>query len=197
MKKIYLALMCVVSFVVMSACGDGNKKSSAIADDKAGAMEEAKVSDEASNLSVGERYAFAGLTSADIVPGFGKEITDFSDSEGNGIYKASTFFGYGSDREPFSDKVYNDYCKKLFDKMKSLSEDGKIYRVNTMDFKLKGEVADMGEMKKWDKSSPGFSFAYPYNGTWVLVDVSYRKSFSGKTEGTYGLDVKSQTFYKQ
>lgn len=31
----------------------------------------------------------------------GKEITDFSDSEGNGLSKASTFFGYGGDREPF------------------------------------------------------------------------------------------------
>ncbi len=195
MKKIYLALVCIVSLVIMTACGGGNKNNNA-ADGKAEVKKEAKAT-KASNLSVGDRYAFAGLSSVDIVPDFGKEITDFSDSEGNGLSKASTFFGYGSDREPFSDKVYNDYCQKLFAKMKSLSEDGKVYNVNTMDFKVKDEVAALGEMKKWDKSAPAFCFAYPYNGSWVLVNVSFRKSFSGKTEGTYGLDVKSQTFHKQ
>ncbi len=196
MKKIYLALMCIMGFMTMTAFGYEDKDCNTSSDIKVEDLIETNASN-VQNLSVGDRYAFAGLTSEDIVPGFGSEITDFSDSEGNGLYKATTFFGYGSNREPFSDEIYNDYCKKLFDKMKSLSEDGKIYHVNMLDFKLKGEVTEMGEMKKWDKTAPAFTFAYPYDGSWVLVNVKFRKSFSGKTEGTYGLDVTIQTFYKQ
>ena len=81
--------------------------------------------------------------------------------------------------------------------MKSLSEDGKLYKVNTLDYKVRDEVSELGEMKKWGKDGATFCFAYPYNGQWVLANVKYRKSFSGKTEGTYGLDIHVQTFHKQ
>ena len=187
--------MCLASLVLMTACGGGNAKKDG-SEGTAEVKKEAKTT-KSSNLSVGERYAFAGLTSADIVPSFGREITDSNDTDANGVTKATTFFGYGDDREPFSDKVYDEYCRKLFAKLKSLSEDGKLYKVNTLDFKVREEVAELGEMKKWGKDGATFCFAYPYNGQWVLANVKYRKSFSGKTEGTYGLDIHVQTFHKQ
>ena len=195
MKNVFLSIMCMASLVIMTACGGGNAKK----DGSEGTAEvkiEAKAT-KSSNLSVGERYAFAGLSSDDIVPSFGREITDSKDTDANGVTKATTFFGYGDDREPFSDKVYDEYCRKLFAKLKSLSEDGKLYKVNTLDYKVRDEVSELGEMKKWGKDGATFCFAYPYNGQWVLANVKYRKSFSGKTEGTYGLDIHVQTFHKQ
>ena len=195
MKKVFITIMCLASLVLMTACGGGNAKKDG-SEGTAEVKKEAKTT-KSSNLSVGERYAFAGLTSADIVPSFGREITDSNDTDANGVTKATTFFGYGDDREPFSDKVYDEYCRKLFAKLKSLSEDGKLYKVNTLDFKVREEVAELGEMKKWGKDGATFCFAYPYNGQWVLANVKYRKSFSGKTEGTYGLDIHVQTFHKQ
>lgn len=195
MKKVFITIMCLASLVLMTACGGGNAKKDG-SEGTAEVKKEAKTT-KSSNLSVGERYAFAGLTSADIVPSFGREITDSNDTDANGVTKATTFFGYGDDREPFSDKVYDEYCRKLFAKLKSLSEDGKLYKVNTLDFKVREEVAELGEMKKWGKDGATFCFAYPYNGQWVLANVKYRKSFSGKTEGTYGLDIYVQTFHKQ
>lgn len=195
MKKVFITIMCLASLVLMTACGGGNAKKDG-SEGTAEVKKEAKTT-KSSNLSVGERYAFAGLTSADIVPSFGREITDSNDTDANGVTKATTFFGYGDDREPFSDKVYDEYCRKLFAKLKSLSEDGKLYKVNTLDFKVREEVAELGEMKKWGKDGATFCFAYPYNGQWVLANVKYRKSFSGKTEGTYGLDIHIQTFHKQ
>ena len=195
MKKVFITIMCLASLVLMTACGGGNAKKDG-SEGTAEVKKEAKTT-KSSNLSVGERYAFAGLTSADIVPNFGREITDSNDTDANGVTKATTFFGYGDDREPFSDKVYDEYCRKLFAKLKSLSEDGKLYKVNTLDFKVREEVAELGEMKKWGKDGATFCFAYPYNGQWVLANVKYRKSFSGKTEGTYGLDIHVQTFHKQ
>ena len=195
MKKVFITIMCLASLVLMTACGGGNAKKDG-SEGTAEVKKEAKTT-KSSNLSVGERYAFAGLTSADIVPNFGREITDSKDTDANGVTKAITFFGYGDDREPFSDKVYDEYCRKLFAKLKSLSEDGKLYKVNTLDYKVRDEVSELGEMKKWGKDGATFCFAYPYNGQWVLANVKYRKSFSGKTEGTYGLDIHVQTFHKQ
>lgn len=195
MKKVFITIMCLASLVLMTACGGGNAKKDG-SEGTAEVKKEAKTT-KSSNLSVGERYAFAGLTSADIVPNFGREITDSNDTDANGVTKATTFFGYGDDREPFSDKVYDEYCHKLFAKLKSLSEDGKLYKVNTLDYKVRDEVSELGEMKKWGKDGATFCFAYPYNGQWVLANVKYRKSFSGKTEGTYGLDIHVQTFHKQ
>ena len=195
MKKVFITIMCLASLVLMTACGGGNAKKDG-SEGSAEVKKEAKTT-KSSNLSVGERYAFAGLTSADIVPNFGREITDSNDTDANGVTKATTFFGYGDDREPFSDKVYDEYCCKLFAKLKSLSEDGKLYKVNTLDYKVRDEVSELGEMKKWGKDGATFCFAYPYNGQWVLANVKYRKSFSGKTEGTYGLDIHVQTFHKQ
>ena len=195
MKKVFITVMCLASLVLMTACGGGNAKKDG-SEGTAEVKKEAKTT-KSSNLSVGERYAFAGLSSADIVPSFGREITDSKDTDANGVTKAITFFGYGNDREPFSDKVYDEYCRNLFAKLKSLSEDGKLYKVNTLDFKVREEVAELGEMKKWGKDGATFCFAYPYNGQWVLANVKYRKSFSGKTEGTYGLDIHVQTFHKQ
>ena len=185
----------MASLVIITACGGNNTNKNA-SGETAEVKKEAKAT-KSSNLSVGERYAFAGLSSADIVPSFGREITDSNDTDANGVTKAITFFGYGNDREPFSDKVYDEYCRNLFAKLKSLSEDGKLYKVNTLDFKVREEVAELGEMKKWGKDGATFCFAYPYNGQWVLANVKYRKSFSGKTEGTYGLDIHVQTFHKQ
>lgn len=151
----------------------------------------------AASVSVGDRYAFAGFSSGDIVPDFAKEISDFNDSDANRVTKAVTFFGFGGDREPFSDKVFTDYGKKVFAKMKTLSTDGKVYKTDTISWKIGAEVADVGDMKKWGKGSGTFCYAYPYNNTWVMVKIAYRKSFSGKTEGMYGLDVTCQTFHKQ
>lgn len=188
-------MMCMASLVIMTACG-GNNTNKDTSGETAEVKKEAKAT-KSSNLSVGERYAFAGLSSDDIVPSFGREITDSKDTDANGVTKAITFFGYGNDREPFSDKVYDEYCRKLFAKLKSLSEDGKLYKVNTLDYKVRDEVSELGEMKKWGKDGATFCFAYPYNGQWVLANVKYRKSFSGKTEGTYGLDIHVQTFHKQ
>ena len=195
MKKVFITIMCLASLVLMTACGGNNTNKNA-SGETAEVKKEAKAT-KSSNLSVGERYAFAGLSSADIVPSFGREITDSNDTDANGVTKATTFFGYGDDREPFSDKVYDEYCRKLFAKLKSLSEDGKLYKVNTLDFKVREEVAELGEMKKWGNDGATFCFAYPYKGEWVLANVKYRKSFSGKTEGTYGLDIHVQTFHKQ
>ena len=195
MKKVFITIMCLASLVLMTACGGGNAKKDG-SEGTAEVKKEAKAAN-SSNLSVGERYAFAGLASTDIVPSFGREITDSKDTDANGVTKAITFFGYGDDREPFSDKVYDEYCRKLFAKLKSLSEDGKLYKVNTLDYKVRDEVSELGEMKKWGKDGATFCFAYPYNGQWVLANVKYRKSFSGKTEGTYGLDIHVQTFHKQ
>ena len=196
MKKVFLSMVCMASLVIMTACGGGGNTNKDATGETAEVKKEAKAA-KSSNLSVGERYAFAGLASTDIVPSFGREITDSKDTDANGVTKAITFFGYGNDREPFSDKVYDEYCRNLFAKLKSLSEDGKLYKVNTLDFKVREEVAELGEMKKWGNDGASFCFAYPYNGQWVLANVKYRKSFSGKTEGTYGLDIHVQTFHKQ
>ena len=194
MKKVFITIMCLASLVLMTACGGNNTNKNA-SGETAEVKKEAKAT-KSSNLSVGERYAFAGLSSADIVPSFGREITDSKDTDANGVTKAITFFGYGNDREPFSDKVYDEYCRNLFAKLKSLSEDGKLYKVNTLDFKVREEVAELGEMKKWGNDGASFCFAYPYKGEWVLASVKFGKSFSGKTEGTYGLDIHVQTFHK-
>ena len=195
MKNVFLSIMCMASLVIITACGGNNTNKNA-SGETAEVKKEAKAT-KSSNLSVGERYAFAGLSSDDIVPNFGREITDSNDTDANGVTKATTFFGYGDDREPFSDKVYDEYCRKLFAKLKSLSEDGKLYDVNTLDFKVREEVAELGEMKKWGNDGASFCFAYPYKGEWVLASVKFGKSFSGKTEGTYGLDIHVQTFHKQ
>ena len=70
MKKVFLSMVCMASLVIMTACGGGGNTNKDATGETAEVKKEAKAA-KSSNLSVGERYAFAGLASTDIVPSFG------------------------------------------------------------------------------------------------------------------------------
>lgn len=191
MKKIYLALMCMAAVTMFTACGGGSKKS---ADGTAETRTETKAVAKASNLDVGDRYAFAGLASADVVPPFAREISDVKDNHTK-LPSATTFFGFGKDRAPFSEKEYNDYAQKLFGKIKSIAENGKVYREGALGQLAKGEeVTELGKMILLSNESEIFSFIYKYDERWYGLDMRFRKSFDGKTEGTFCINVSCKTF---
>jgi len=135
MKKIYLALVCIVSIAMVTACGGGGSKSPAPTTDNEKVDE--VVEKAFSDMTGMEKFASVlknayQLEVQDVAPAF-----EFAETNEEG-----KFYFYGSDREDkvvtanfikkdaseISKEEYKAYVQKVYDLMKGKSQDGKLVR---------------------------------------------------------------------
>lgn len=193
MKKISIALLCLVSFAVV-ACG--NNKSTESNEDNA--QESATIKTKASKISIGDMFAFAGLNSQDLVPAFAVEISETQGSlAGEHPLKNGVYFYTGEVVTVVSVEELNAYFAKVFETAKAASEDGKLYKPGTFgDTQLRGELTQAPVLQK---SFGDFSCCFKNNGKWFRLDVSHRvqhckfvKEYPG--EKYYGVKVYVQEY---
>ena len=175
--------------LLLVSCGGGSSNQQ----QNGSASTETKTTAKASKLDVGERYAFAGLASKYIVPSFANEITEAVDVTEGMLIQADTYFGFGSNRDAFSDAQYIAYAKQLFAQIKAIADDGKVFKYSGLGSTvLDEEVSDPGNMVRINGGGDSFRFAYKFKGTWITINMKFGKSFYGKANDIFALTVFCQ-----
>lgn len=172
MKKLSIALFCIAS-LVFAAC---NNTVSTTTENNESAQESKEVKTAKCSLSIGDKFAFAGLESENLVPCFAKEISETEKSlacqhpQTDGVY-----FYTGEEVTVVSVDQLNAYFAKVFETAKAASADGKLYEPGLFgDTKLRGEIL---EAQKVEKSFGEFSCCFKNNGRWFRLDVSHKVQY--------------------
>ena len=134
MKKIYLALLCMASLSLMTACG-GEKKSADVPGEKMSAEEAVETAQKASEAMSGVEKCAAtlekgwGIQLKQIEPDFEfAEVTEGWDKfEGNGANSAAAVYKK-KDGSSISQDEFKAWSEKIFALTKSLSSEGKNIR---------------------------------------------------------------------
>ena len=143
------SLIAVAIGLVMVSCGGGNSnKQSATtetSEQQAAPAVEVKSTDKS---TVADYLAHFGLTEDDIKP------TGFVSFEGpdGWLIKVNA-----------SENQFDIWAKKVFDKIKTISTDGKVYDQGYPTFKEEASFVNGGTLYQW---------AYPYNSKTVEVDIT-------------------------
>lgn len=181
MKKLTCLLMCA-AMVVAASCGGNNSKKAASPAEAGKADEGTKA---ASSLSIGDKFAFAGLESNKLVPSFALEIAELQEnprSESNPA-KDEAFFWTGPDITAIPAAKVQDYLQQAFAAVKKAADGGVVYyQKGTFDNQRGGEVT---EAPTTDKPAATVMYLYQHNGTWYYISVGH-KAFFRKFSKDYG-----------
>lgn len=172
MRKIYLALVCMAGFALMTACGGGDKKATGESSESEKTEESAEVKEKTETKTEAkapgiEKCAATlekgwGIKLKQIEPDFAfVEVTEGWDKfEGNGANSAAAVYKK-EDGSAISQDEFKAWAEKLFSLTMSLAEDGKNIRGYDGMTKLTEEQANaevtLEECLK-DNSFPAWSF---------------------------------------
>lgn len=170
MKKLSIVLFCIAS-LVFAACNNNEST-----ENNESAQETEEVKTAKCGLSIGDKFAFAGLESENLVPCFAKEISETEKSlAGDHPQKDGVYFYTGEKVSVVSADQLNAYFAKVFETAKAASADGKLYEPGLFgDTKLRGEIL---ETPKVDKSFGEFSCCFKNNDKWFRLDVSHKVQY--------------------
>lgn len=165
MKKIFLALMCMASLAIVTACGGGNaSKNNAEAQEAEATEQTAEATPDVSELTLGDanndNYVELVKTrcGVDPTPGDGITLKKAYGSPGNANI---TFKGTKGIEERDLQKIYFERCQ-------AVADDGTIYTT-------KSDAANgiqKGEAIKSFDDFNGVNWVYEYKGTIVNCSVS-------------------------
>ena len=152
MKKILVALLCAVCAGVMAA----------------------------PKLDFGDRFAFAGLESAKLVPPTGIEILErkvpVRDMEHRPI-KDAIYVYNGEAKGSVTVEQLNAYVAQVYAAAKAASNDGKVYKEPGYgDTKLVGELT---EPKVFEKAYGTFKCVIKHGDRWYSVHAGYGTDYGG------------------
>lgn len=147
MKKIYLALMCMASLAIVTACGGGNASKKVVTGD---AEIDAKLEQAEKQLSemTGEEKAEAtikkiyNLTMADLKPDFDCKLgtTGAFPTMGNGENVATLNFEK-ADGAAITEEEFAAYVAKIYPVVEKVSPTGKVHRGSGMNMDRSGATA--------------------------------------------------------
>lgn len=125
------------------------------------------------DVNIGDRFAFAGLKSEDLVPSFAIEISELENSErGDNPKKDSVYLYTGTNKDVITTDQLNDYFSKLYQTVKGAADDGKVYKGGAFgDTKLGEEIT---ELIKVDKSFGDYSCLFKHEGVWYKFTASHK-----------------------
>jgi len=170
MKRI---LTLVAMMAVLLSCGGNNQKKTSDGAEKGKKEASAKKS----KLSIGDKFAFAGLESDALVPSFAKEISELQvdpRSESNPI-KDAVYFYTGPDITAIPPAKVQEYLQQAFAAVKKAADGGHIYKINGV-FKneRKGEIT---EPPTTDRHAGSFDGVYQHDGKWYYISVGHKAFF--------------------
>lgn len=175
MKKIHLALMCIASAAIMSACGgNANAKNNG-----AEAPKEQQKTEKKGTFDFGDKFAFAGLESAKLVPPSGKEIAERKVPTRNMSkpMKDCIYIYTGDTKEAVSLDELNGYFVQVYEAAKAAATDGKIYKSKGMGDTHLGEEITQPKVSK--STSNSFECIYKHDGTWFKLKAGHSWEMGG------------------
>ena len=173
MKKVFALI--AVAAMMLSCGGNGQNNGSSGKD----------VNGSGAKISIGDKFAFAGLESAQLVPDFAIELSELETdprSESKPM-KDEVFFYTGPDITAIPAEKVQAHLQKVYSAVKKAADGGVIY-------KAKGISGDeLGEQittpPTTDKPAATVMYLYQHDGTWFNITVGH-KSYFRKFKKDYG-----------
>ena len=172
MKKVF-ALIAVAA--MMLSCGGNGQNGT----------NEKEVNGSGAKISIGDKFAFAGLESDQLVPDFAVELSELETdprSESKPM-KDEVFFYTGPNITAIPAAKVQAYLQKVYSAVKKAADGGVIY-------KAKGISGDeLGEQittpPTTEKPAATIMYLYQYDGTWFNITVGH-KAYFRKFKKDYG-----------
>ena len=199
MKKVFVALMCMASLVIMTACGGGNAKK-----DASGETAEVKKEAKASKSVKGEwdaidpnDEAFRNKPYLDIakeIGGFevGKPknsiINEAIRFSGEGELKntaVSYLIRFGCGEEQIKPSYFDAYAQAVWDACKKVADGGRIFTLNAG---KEQDLSSLSDAERENKSTEGneldhsFKWYYNLNGVTMNVEIRAQSSRNSNNE---------------
>ena len=135
--------------------------------------------------ALGDKFAFAGLETAKLVPAFASEISQLktdprSESKPK---KDEVFFYTGSDITRIPAVKVQTYLQNVYAAVKKAADNGVVYYQKGTFDNQRGEEAKKAPVT--DKPAASVRYLYQHNGTWFLVSVGHKAYFRKFTKN-YG-----------
>jgi hypothetical protein len=130
-----------------------------------------------SKISVGDKFAFAGLESDQLVPAFALEQSTLKTnprSESKPM-KDEAFFYTGSDITKIPADKVQVYLQTVYAAVKKAADGGKVYKAKGMSGDQLGE--EITTPPTTDKPAATIMYLYQHDGVWFNISVGHKAYF--------------------
>lgn len=173
MKKVF-ALIAVTA--MMLSCGGNGQNGENRNDVKGGS---------GAKISIGNKFAFAGLESDQLVPDFAVELSELETdprSESKPM-KDEAFFYTGPDITAIPAAKVQTYLQTVYVAVKKAADDGKVFKAKGISGDELGE--EITTPPATDKPAATIMYLYQHGGTWFNITVGH-KAYFRKFKKDYG-----------
>ena len=171
------ALAVIAAAVLVLSCGSNNKKGNSGDGGSQQSETTAQESVSKSKISIGDKFAFAGLESEKLVPAFAVELSSLTTdprSESN-PKKDEAFFYTGSDITKIPAAKVQNYLQGVYAAVKKAADGGKVYKAKGMSGDELGE--EITAAPTTDKPAATVMYLYQHNGVWFNISVGHKAYF--------------------
>ena len=173
MKKV-LSLIAVAA-LVLSCGGNGQKGGNTAAGNENETQGGSSTASAA--ISIGDKFAFAGLQSDQLVPDFALELAELATSprsESNPM-KDEAFFYTGPDITAIPAAKVQAYLQKVYAAVKKAADGGVVYYQKGTFDNQRGEEAT--EAPTAEKPAASVMYLYQHDGTWFYISAGHKAYF--------------------
>ncbi|MBQ9201123.1 MAG: hypothetical protein IJ154_01965 [Bacteroidales bacterium] len=170
MKKTLVLLACAA---LLLSCGGNNQNEGGSQGDNGNQGDGGGKS----NISIGNKFAFAGLESDKLVPDFAIELSELATdprSESKPM-KDEVFFYTGNDITAIPAAKVQAYLQKVYAAVKKAADGEKVYKAKGISGDELGE--EITEAPTTDKPSATIMYLYQHNGVWFNISVGHKAYF--------------------
>ena len=174
MKKVF-ALIAVTA--MMLSCGGNGRNNGSSGNDVNGGR--------GAKISIGDKFAFAGLESDQLVPDFATELSELETdprSESNPM-KDEVFFYTGDDITAIPAAKVQAYLQKVYEAVKEAADNGIIYKAKGISGDELGQQITTPPTA--DKPAATIMYLYQHDGIWFNISVGH-KAYFRKFKKDYG-----------
>ena len=181
MKKV---LFFIAAAAIVLSCGNNNQKKTSEGSES-GSKEAPAAAAAGSKLSIGDKFAFAGLESDALVPSFATEIGELEvdpRSEAKPM-KDAVYFFTGPDISAIPAEKVQEYLQKVYSAVKKAADGGLVYKAKGISGDELGE--EITTPPTADKSAATVMYLYQHDGVWFNITAGH-KAYFHKFKKDYG-----------
>lgn len=181
MKKV---LFLIAAAAIMLSCG-GNSNQNKSSESSENGAKDAPVAAAKSKLSIGDKFAFAGLESDALVPSFALEISELQTdprSESKPM-KDAVYFYTGPDITAIPAAKVQEYLQKVYAAVKKAADNGLVYKAKGISGDELGE--EITTPPTTDKPAATVMYLYQHDGKWFNITAGH-KAYFHKFKKDYG-----------
>jgi hypothetical protein len=181
MKKV---LFLIAAAAIVLSCGNNNQKKTSEGSES-GSKEAPAAAAAGSKLSIGDKFAFAGLESDALVPSFATEIGELEvdpRSEAKPM-KDAVYFFTGPDISAIPAAKVQDYLQQVYSAVKKAADNGLVYKAKGISGDELGE--EITTPPTADKPAATVMYLYQHDGIWFNITAGH-KAYFHKFKKDYG-----------